>query len=231
MSSIKNVSGNYDIYANLVTIHSDFRVIGNSSTISSTNSSLTDNIVILNDGETGAGVSLGNSGIMIDRGSLNNNSFWVYSELTNTWLGSYQNGNLINISSGNAVAMTDVITLEYFLTHPPHAAAPNGSVQFNQATNLHGNANFTFDEANVALYVGNLKIDADSVTNTISDITVNSPFRMVNQMIVPSAVSDHTTVYANTPGGGGTGVYFVNTSNSDELISKKKATVLALIFS
>ena len=74
MSSIKNVSGNYDIYANLVTIHSDFRVIGNSSTISSTNSSLTDNIIILNDGETGAGVTAGGgvSGIAVDRGSLAN---------------------------------------------------------------------------------------------------------------------------------------------------------------
>lgn len=231
MSSVKNVSGDYDIYANLVTIHSDFRVIGNSTTITTTNSSLKDNIIILNDGETGAGVSLGNSGIMIDRGTLDNNAYWIYSETTNNWQGAYGNGNLINLSSGNAVAMTDVITLEYFLSHPPAAATPNNAVQFNKATYLGGNANFTFDEANVALHVGNISIGADTITNIVSDITVNSPFRMAEQQVTPTAVSNHTTVYANVPGGGGTGVYFVNTSNSDELISKKKATVLALIFS
>lgn len=230
MSSVKNVSGDYDIYANLVTIHSDFRVIGNSTTINSTNSSLKDNIIILNDGETGAGVSLGNAGIMVNRGT-SANAFWQYDEASSSWEGRYSNGNLINLSSGLAVANTDVINLEYLLSHPPHASAPDGSVQYNKDTFLSGNINFTFDEAQLALFVGNIKIAADSITNTASDITVNSPFRMADQMSQPPAVSDHTTVYANTPGGGGTGVYFVNTSNRDELISKKKATVLALIFS
>ena len=229
MSSVKNVSGNYDIYANLVTIYSDLRIIGNSTTITSTNSFIQDNIIILNNGETGAGVTLGNAGIMVDRG-ISANAYWQFNETSHSWEGRLSNGNLINLSSGNAVALTDVVTLDYFLNHPPHAAAPNGSVQFNQATNLHGNANFTFDEASVALHVGNMTVAADYIQHT-SDITVNSPLRMTNMGGQPTAFSNHTTVYANVPGGGGTGVYFVNTSNHDELISKKKATVLALIFS
>ena len=230
MSSVKNVSGNYDIYANLVTIHSDFRVIGNSAIINTTNSTLKDNIIVLNDGETGAGVTLGNSGIMINRG-VSANAYWQFDEATASWEGRFSNGNLINLSSGNAVAITDVITLGYLISHPPSAAQPNNSVQFNRATSIAGNANFTFYEANSSLYVGNLRISTDDITNVKTDITVNSPLRMSDQGVVPTAVSNHTTIYANTPAGGGTGVYFVNTTTSDELISKKKATVLALIFS
>jgi hypothetical protein len=37
-------------------------------------------------------------------------------------------------------------------------------------------------------------------------------------------------LYADTAAGGGTGVYFVDGSTSDELVSKSKAIVYGLIF-
>jgi hypothetical protein len=41
----------------------------------------------------------------------------------------------------------------------------------------------------------------------------------------------HTNVYStSTIGGGGTGVYFVNTQQSDELVSRKRAIIYGLIF-
>jgi hypothetical protein len=47
----------------------------------------------------------------------------------------------------------------------------------------------------------------------------------------PTSTAGYNHLYANTPNGGGTGLYFVNTTTSDELVSKTKATILALIFS
>jgi hypothetical protein len=230
MSSVKNVSGNYDIYANLVTIHSDFRVIGNSATISTTNSTLKDNIIVLNDGETGAGVSLGNAGIMVNRG-VSANAYWQFSETATSWEGRYSNGNLITIRAADPVNNSDVVTKGYLLGKGGSLAAGSDTqVQYNKSNNLAGNAGLIFTDTTGVLTIGNISIGPDAIQHT-SDITVNSPLRMTNMAGLPTAVSNHTTVYANAPGGGGTGVYFVNTSNSDELISKTNATVLALIFS
>jgi len=229
MSSVKNVSGNYDIYANLVTIHSDFRVIGNSATISTTNSTLKDNIIVLNDGETGAGVSLGNAGIMVNRG-VSANAYWQFSETATSWEGRYSNGNLITIRAADPVNNSDVVTKGYLASHGTPPGGSDTQVLYNKTGIIAGNAGLIFTDTTGVLTIGNISIGPDAIQHT-SDITVNSPLRMTNMAGSPTAVSNHTTVYANAPGGGGTGVYFVNTSNSDELISKTNATVLALIFS
>ena len=46
----------------------------------------------------------------------------------------------------------------------------------------------------------------------------------------PLTVANTVQILANTPGNGGTGLYVVNSSGSDELISKSKALIYALIF-
>ena len=46
----------------------------------------------------------------------------------------------------------------------------------------------------------------------------------------PTQVAGATLLYAATAGGGGTGLYFVDSSTSDELVSKSKAIVYGLIF-
>ena len=47
----------------------------------------------------------------------------------------------------------------------------------------------------------------------------------------PSVKPYHTNVYSTaTIGGGGTGVYFVNTQLSDELVSRRRAIIYGLIF-
>ena len=229
MSSVKNVSGDYDIYANLVTIHGNLKIIGNSASISSTNSTIKDNIIVLNDGETGAGVALGNAGIMINRG-ISSNAYWQFAEATTSWEGRYGNGNLITIRAADPIANSDVVTKGYLanIGNPPGGSATQ--VQYNKNNVLAGNAGLTFTDTTGVLLIGNISIGPNAIQHTTA-ITINSPLRMNHIALAPNAVSGHTTVYANVPGGGGTGVYFVNTSNSDELISKTNATVLALIFS
>ena len=51
-------------------ITGDLQVQGDTTFVSSANLTIQDNIIVLNQGETGAGVSLNTSGIRIDRGTL-----------------------------------------------------------------------------------------------------------------------------------------------------------------
>lgn len=53
-----------------VLIKGDLTVTGNTTTVNTTNTDITDNIILLNSGESGAGVTAGSAGIQIDRGSL-----------------------------------------------------------------------------------------------------------------------------------------------------------------
>ena len=46
----------------------------------------------------------------------------------------------------------------------------------------------------------------------------------------PTAVAGTTHLYAKTEAGGGTGLFYVNTSSSGELVSKAKAQIFGLIF-
>ena len=57
-----------------VIINGNLTVLGNTTALETQNATLKDNIIMLNDGETGAGVTTGGgvSGIAIDRGSLAN---------------------------------------------------------------------------------------------------------------------------------------------------------------
>jgi hypothetical protein len=57
---------------------------GNSSVITKTDLAITDNMIILNRGEVGAGVSLIYSGIEIDRGSLSNVQL-RFNEINDRW--------------------------------------------------------------------------------------------------------------------------------------------------
>lgn len=54
---------------------------------------------------------------------------------------------------------------------------------------------------------------------TISTSTTVSPESTVN-----------TIYYTDNPGGGGTGIYYVNTNNSDELVSRRKSIIYGIIF-
>lgn len=217
MSTVKRVSGNYDVYANVITLHGNVVINGGVTSFDATNTVIKDNIIVLNYGETGAGVTAGSAGILVDRGSSSNAAI-RWNEATATWQVSADSITYSNIASS-------------FVSGNVSPGGSAGSVQFKNGTNFAGDSILTYDSNSKVLSIGNISIGADSITNIVSDIIVNSPFRMTNQSVTPTAASSHTTLYANTPGGGGTGVYFVNTTNSDELVSKTKATVLSLIFS
>jgi hypothetical protein len=62
-----------------VTVTGDLLVSGNTTTVDTQNVVIEDNIIVLNNGETGAGITLDESGIRIDRGSLTD-AYIVFDE-------------------------------------------------------------------------------------------------------------------------------------------------------
>jgi hypothetical protein len=74
MASYKRIGGNYTIESigGNVTIVGNLVVTGNSTSVTSTNTSVTDSIITLNKGESGSGVTTVYAGIEIDRGSAAN---------------------------------------------------------------------------------------------------------------------------------------------------------------
>lgn len=69
----------------IVRVTGNLVVEGDSLTVSAENLNVQDNIIILNFGETGAGISLGYSGIQIDRGSEPPASI-IYDETNDVWM-------------------------------------------------------------------------------------------------------------------------------------------------
>ena len=93
---------------------------------------------------------------------------------------------------------------------PAVAAGSNTQLQFNQSGVFGASANLTFDYA------------ANRLT-----LTGHQAFANIAR---PANVANATVLYGNSVGSGGTGLYFTSSSANDELVSKSKAIVFAIIF-
>ena len=83
-----------------VVITGDLLVKGNTTTVDTANLSIEDNLILLNKGESGAGVTEGTSGIEIDRGSLPNAQF-LWDETTDKFKIQLDNNLLASIVVGS----------------------------------------------------------------------------------------------------------------------------------
>lgn len=83
-----------------VIITGDLRVLGNTTTVETTNLAIEDNIILLNKGETGLGVSEGSAGIQIQRSENSDSLVFpdaqiLFDEGTDAFVLQYTNGTLI----------------------------------------------------------------------------------------------------------------------------------------
>jgi hypothetical protein len=91
------------------------------------------------------------------------------------------------------------------------AAGANTQIQFNNGSGSFGaTANLSFDTATDKLFLNGHQVFANTAT--------------------PANVANAVAVYSNVVGSGGTGLYFTSASANDELVSKAKAIVYAIIF-
>ena len=93
---------------------------------------------------------------------------------------------------------------------PAVAAGSNTQVQFNQGGVFGASANLTFDYSNNKLTMLGYQVFGNTAT--------------------PANVANSVALYSNVTGSGGTGLYFTSASANDELVSKSKAIVFAIIF-
>lgn len=62
-------------------------------------------------------------------------------------------------------------------------------------------------------------------------VVVESPLALGTILTAPDAAPNQTALYYSAvPGGGGTGIFYVNSNQSDELVSRRRAIIYGIIF-
>jgi len=226
MSVTKRIDGDYNIIAlnqtpnnddtgfatvfidtNLVNIDGDLQVNGQATFIQKEDVEISDNIIILNKGETGSGVTTTFSGIEIDRGSANKADL-LYNDVLDQW----------------TVDLGDTIRKNVLVALPSQGPA------------LHNIVEDLTPQLGGSLDVNNFPINATANNDIILStsgtglIEVNGPL-LLSGTASPGPVSaNEALLVTGTDTGGGTKIHFENDTDTGELISKRKAIVFALIF-
>lgn len=202
-----DTSSNVSFTANTITIDGNLTVLGNVTSVSSTDTNVNDNIITLNSGEMGAGVTRGTAGIEVDRGSLPVTSI-KWDEPSQKWVLTNDGNTFANIA----------------------VQSPGGAV-FSVIEDPNPQLGGNLDVLGRTIFSSNNEV----VTIGLSGVDIpgggaGSGLAIQNTPVVPGYVIDHNVVYSQSPGGGGTGIYVTNTTvQNEELISKTKAIIYALI--
>ena len=201
-----DAAGNLIVTASTLLVNGNLIVTGSSSSITSTDTRITDNVITLNHGEIGPGVTLKTAGIDVDRGSLVAASIY-WNE-------------------------TPMLTEQGFLTSdtiPPRWEITDANGVFHPIA-----TSATFSVVNdIAPQLGG---DLDTHGMVIYDSTGDSVaiafgISMYNVDITPTVIPGCTAIYTNTPSSGGSGMFVANevTPRGEELITKSRAVLFALI--
>lgn len=228
MAEIKRVNDLYKITAPSIVLDGNVQVTGSSTSVDSVTSVISDTSIILNAGETGAGVStLGTTAqIVVERGSLPSVAL-RWNEATDSWQLTADGSVYQDIITGSGGVVS--------------AAGSEGMIQYNESGVLQAEAALYYNAATNYLYVSNTSIGNGAISNTATNgnlslaangtgtINLASVAAIDYQGSTPSATASMTKLYAATPGAARTGLYFVNTLASDEVASQKRALMMALI--
>lgn len=98
-------SANITLATNTVFIQGNLYVGGNATAVTKTDLNITDNIITINAGETGPGVTLNTAGLNVDRGSLANVAI-LWNETQGTWTLTNDGTTYEAIQTGSATAVT-----------------------------------------------------------------------------------------------------------------------------
>ena len=214
MSTHKRVNGDYaistvgasdnvSITTHTVTITGNLIVAGTQTTVNSVDTDIADRLIVLNKGESGAGVTGNISGIQLDRGSATDARL-VYVESVDAWHLDQGNGTLVPIVR-SLTGLTEVVD--------------DTSPQLGGDLDINSNSIVSTSNGNIA------------ISPNGSGITIINSAIKLSEESDPSGEANVTKLYAKEAGSGGTGLYFVtDTFGPDELVSKSKAIVYGIIF-
>ena len=222
MATVKKLNGNYVIQtpfktgaSSNITLDTDnvyvtgnLTVKGNTTVIESNTQLITDNIIILNYGEPGNGVTtLGStSGIEIDRGTAPGENVQL------VWNESYKTWQVSGVTAGSP---------------------GDGTKYSNIATTTGAAAIASVFEDKYPVLGGNLNVNGFTIYSNVaasSYVTLQGALQLKNANVVPTATTGGTVFYANTSGAGTTGLYVVNDQvSNEELVTKRRAFGFSLI--
>jgi hypothetical protein len=165
MPIYKNVSSNYiiktplDTGSNITLSTDNVYVVGNlyvegdTTYVSSNNLTITDNVIVLNQGQPGGGITKGNAGIIIDRGSQ------PYAQLQFNQAG----GNVWQITSSGGSGFANILTVgtAFALVDDPNPVLDG---------NLNVNGYTIYANTNVILQ-GNIEL---KYANTLPSLSANA---------------------------------------------------------
>ena len=228
MAEIKRVNDQYKITAPSIILDGNVQVTGSSTSVDVITSVISDTSIILNAGETGSGVStLGSTAqIVIERGVLPSVAL-RWNDATDTWQITVDGSTYLDIITGSGGLVA--------------AAGSDTFVQYNDGGFIGAEANFAYDYTNNLLYVGNVTIGNNAITSNTTNgnialnangtgtVNISTATALTFQGSAPGSTASLTKFYAATPGAAASGLYFVNTVDSDELVSKKKAIRIGLV--
>jgi hypothetical protein len=204
-------------------------VQGTKTEVETTNSTISDNTIVLNSGETGAGITATTAGIEIERGTATNVTI-LFDDSIDSF--TFKEGSSLTTVSGGTPTTATHLTTKAYVDGLSSGVALTGSTN-NTITTVTG-ANAIIGEANLTFDGSTLAVTGAATVSTTLDVTGNvttDGLLRLTQTSDPSAVSGKSLVYAKAPGGGGTGVYVQAPSGSaEEMVSKSKAIVYGLIF-
>ena len=150
-------------------------------------------------------VAANNTGTVTDMGLLAQTGPTTFAGLRfDTTANTWQISSSVYGNGGPVTAYANIATGNAAV------AGANTNIQFNNSGSFGGNTRFSYDFAN------------SRVTLTGSQAFGNTA--------TPANVSNAVTVYSNAVGSGGTGLYITSSAAADELVSKSKAIVFAIIF-
>ena len=199
-------------------VNGNLTVLGQQTTISTTDTSIFDNVITLNAGlaQTASPVGL-MAGIEVNRGAGNasevdgfaGNVALRWNESIHKWELSNDGTTFSRIAT---IAAGKVYLSEVIEDLTPQLGG-NLDTNSNSITSTYG-TNVIIAPAN------NLQVNSPIQLSMLSEINTN-----------PTAIANASLLYAGPVDGGGTGVYVTHsTETNQELITKKKAILYSLIF-
>lgn len=211
-----------------VVVDGELTVNGTLTTVNTVDLAIADNVITLNDGEAGPGITdpSGQAGIEIDRGA-SDIAFIKFDE-TDGWivnLGTASPAGDLQVLTGaiGAVALTDIV----------QDTSPQLGANLDVNTfSITATAN-----VNVPILTAAGTGDITLTTNSTGDIvltTATGLIRMDGPAVVsgadPStAAAGDVALFQAADSGGGTELHFRNNTETGELVSKTKALVFGLI--
>jgi len=171
-----DTSGDSGVIQGTTIVKGNLQVLGTTTTVESTDVTITDNTIILNNGESGAGVTLGTAGVQIDRGTsgsvsvlFDESSAYYFSGVSSTGAFTFvdNSGNFVPLSLSSINSDSAL-----YITTP------------NSVIDVSGESNY---EENVYTYTGGVIVDpggstAQSETYILNDDALTNA-KAVNDII------------------------------------------------